>query len=173
MPTKPTKLLNGTNSKRPFIFIGVGIMNTALDFCFYTFLMLVVFKSEHVFLAGILSGTFALACAFTTHSLITWHGSKKSHKTLLKFILFTGFGMWVLRPLLLSIFSNFSGLYNWVYEISNNIGLPFSYEFIASTGAFGFMVIIVLTYNYLTYDRFVFNERGSTSPSTDIGQESH
>lgn len=143
--------------KRPVVFLGVGIFNTLLDFGFYTLLTLTILGgNDHIAVAGLISGTFALICAFLTHSFITWRGSHISHKTVLKFIVFTGFGMWVVRPLLLSVFIRLDGLYAWAYDISQSIKLPFSHEFIANTGAFGFMILIVLAYNYFTYDRFVF-----------------
>lgn len=148
------------SSKRPLVFLGVGILNTLLDFGFYTLLTLVFLRQDNqIALAGIISGTFALLCAFITHSLVTWRGSHISAHTILKFVLFTGFGMWIIRPGLLAVFIKLEGLYLWAYDISQTLRLPFSHDFIANTGAFGFMVIIVLVYNYLVYDRFVFNKK--------------
>ncbi len=146
------------DSRRPIIFLGVGALNTLLDFLFYTFLTQTFFKDDNIALAGIISGTFALACAFITHSLITWRGTNVGHKTVLKFVAFTGFGMWVLRPLLLSLFAQLDGLYQWAYSISDSIGLPLSESFVANTGAFGLMIIFLLIYNFFVYDRFVFND---------------
>lgn len=146
------------DNKRPLVFLGVGVFNTLLDFGFYTFLTSTVFKDgQNIGLAGLISGTFALLCAFLTHGFITWRGSHINHKTLLKFFLFTGFGMWIIRPLLLSIFIKFDGLYHWADKLLDSLGLHFSYNFVANTGAFGLMLVIVLTYNYLVYERYVFS----------------
>lgn len=154
--------------KRPLVFLGVGIGNTLLDFAFYTFMTSFVFKGEaKIGLAGIVSGTFALICAFLTHSLITWRGTNISHKTAGKFVLFTGFGMWVMRPLLLKFFIRFDGLYNWAWSVSHSLHLPFSHNFIANTGAFGFMVILVLLYNYFVYSRFVFADKRLIATRTE------
>lgn len=147
-----------TTSKRPLVFLAVGILNTLLDFLFYTFLTSVIFDNQHIALAGLLSGTFALVCAFLTHGLITWRGAHLTRKTLLKFFLFTGFGMWVIRPLLLTLFIKLDGLYDWAHSLTDAVGLPFSQAFVANTGAFGLMLAIILVYNYLTYERFVFNK---------------
>lgn len=148
------------NDKRPLVFLGVGIFNTLVDFLFYTFLTQVVLtKPGQIGLAGIISGTFALLCAFATHNFITWHERPADRQTLLRFFAFTGFGMWVIRPLLLSLFVHFGELYRWFYDLLQSAHLVFSYDFIAKTGAFGFMVILVLIYNYLVYDRFVFMEK--------------
>jgi putative flippase GtrA len=146
------------NNKRPILFLGVGVFNTLLDFVCYTSLTLTIFSSKSVALAGIVSGTIALMVAFLTHSLITWRGRNVSKMTAVRFLLFTGFGMWVIRPILLAAFAKLPGVYNFTYDISQAISLPFSKEFITNTGAFGFMIIIVLTYNYFTYDRFVFHK---------------
>lgn len=157
-----------TKSKRPLIFIGVGIFNTLLDFAFYTLLTQTVFKgADSIALAGIVSGTFALACAFTTHSLITWKGRQKSKGTVLRFVLFTGFGMWVIRPILLALFIHLTPIYNLAFSISSALKLPFTYDFIANTGAFGFMAVIVLIYNYLVYDRFVFKQNEESTVTSD------
>lgn len=142
------------------IFLAVGVINTLIDFAFYTLLTLLIFKNDdQIVLAGVLSGTFALLCAFATHGFITFRGSKLGHKTLIKFILFTGFGMWVIRPLLLGLFIQLDGLYHWAHSLSETLRLPFSYDFVANTGAFGFMVILVLLYNYYVYARYVFTEQ--------------
>jgi putative flippase GtrA len=164
-------MANQATSKRPLIFLGVGIVNTLLDFGFYSLLTLTVFSSDkQIALAGVVSGTFALLCAFLTHSLITWRGAHIGLPTIVKFIAFTGFGMWIIRPALLALFIKLDGFYSWAYDLSQTLHLPFSQEFIANTGAFGFMVVIVLVYNYLVYDRFVFNKKkpsdGASQPSS-------
>ncbi len=146
-------------NKKAIAFLAVGIFNTFVDFLFYTFLTQLLFTEPgQIAFAGIVSGTFALVCAFLTHGLITWHGSNLSHKTMIKFFVFTGFGMWVIRPTLLSLFINFQGLYQFAFSVLRSTGLPFSYTFVSNTGAFGFMVLFVLMYNYFTYDRFVFKK---------------
>jgi putative flippase GtrA len=150
----------GTASKRPLVFLVVGVVNTLLDFAFYTLLTLTIFKSgSQIAMAGILSGSFALCCAFLTHSLITWRGRGISHRTVLKFIGFTGFGMWIIRPLLLALFIHLTVVYHWANQLSSLLRLPFSYDFIAHTGAFGFMAVILLLYNYYVYEHFVFSDR--------------
>lgn len=114
-------------------------------------------------LAGFISGTVALLCAFLTHRFITWRDRSVSRVTILKFFTFTGLGMWILRPVLLSVFIHFNSLYRAVHTITSNLHLPFSYDFVAKTGAFGFMVVLILIYNFLTYDRFVFHAKTNTS----------
>lgn len=150
--------------KRPLIFLGVGIINTLLDYLFFMFLTQILLQPpEQIGIAGIISGTFSLVCALLTHSLITWRGARISRKTVFKFIAFTGFGMWVIRPVLLSLFASFGLLHAWVYAAISTANLPFSYDFVVNTTAFGLMVVILLIYNYVVYDRIVFKQEFSNS----------
>jgi putative flippase GtrA len=159
--------MKAITSKRPFIFLGVGLINTLLDFTFYTFLTLVVFNDNNIAIVGIISGTFALICAFITHSLVTWRDKHVDYRVFIRFIIFTGFGLWVIRPILLTLFVKLSALYNFVYSILNtSLHLPLSLAFIKNTGAFCFMIIIVLVYNYVVYGRFVFRNDKSTDKNT-------
>ena len=148
-----------TDNKRPVIFLAVGIFNTLVDFLFYTFLtQIVLTKPSQIGLAGVISGTFALLCAFATHNYITWRERPADRQTVIRFFAFTGFGMWVLRPILLSIFIKLDGLYSWAQTIAEKLHLPLSDDFIVNTGAFCIMVFIVLIYNFLAYDRLVFKD---------------
>jgi putative flippase GtrA len=144
-------------NKRPLVFLGVGVMNTLLDFIFFTLLTTFILK-DNIALAGLISGTIALIFAFLTHSFITWRGHNVTYSVVLKFFVVTGFGMWIIRPLLLSLFINLVGMYSFAYQLGNSLHLPFSEHFIANSGSFGFMIIIVLIYNYLIYDRVVFKQ---------------
>lgn len=155
--------------KQPVLFLGVGVINTLIDFGFYSFLTSAVFTAkEQIALAGFLSGTVALLCAFATHAFITFKGSHISVKTLLKFSIFTGFGMWVIRPALLAVFINLDGLYSWAYKASETAGIVLGRDFVANTGAFGLMVVLLLLYNYYVYSKFVFKR-----PISRTDQENH
>lgn len=151
---------------RPIIFLAVGGLNTLIDFLFYTFLVFVFFpQNKDIWIVGLISGIVALACAYTTHQLITWKEHPASKATVIKFFFFTGIGLWIIRPLLLLWFIHFTGLYQFAYTLLAPLG--FSYNFIASTGAFGLMVVIVMTYNFLIYDKFVFVKKFRTDQGTD------
>ncbi len=154
--------------RRPVLFLLVGIANTVLDFLFYTFLVLVFFQgNDEIWLVGLISGTFAIACAYTTHKLITWRDRPATRTTILKFFFATGLGLWVIRPALLTIFIGWNFLYAPVHQfVSTTLGVPLSYEFVASTGAFAFMVVIVMAYNYIMYSRFVFTGRDGIDQET-------
>jgi putative flippase GtrA len=146
--------------KRPLIYFVVGVGNTLVDYLFYLLLRFTILPdTDDIALAGIISGGFAMICAFTAHSLVTWRGAHISHRTALKFFGFTAFGLWIMRPLLLSVFIRFTWLYDLVYSICQSLHLPFSEQFIADTGAFGFMAVLLIFYNYYVYEHYVFKKK--------------
>lgn len=118
-----------------------------------------MFRSpSQILLVGIISGTFALGCTYTTHRLVTWHDKHASKITLVKFFGFTGFGLWVIRLILLSWFISFTPIYSLVYKVTEKLSLPLSNHFIATTGAFFMVVVVIMAYNYIVYSRFVFTK---------------
>jgi putative flippase GtrA len=150
--------------RQPMIFIGVGVLNTLLDFGFYTLLTHLFFSDKSaIWVAGILSGTVALCVAFATHSMVTWRHREVGVSTMIRFLVATGFGMWIIRPILLSIFVKLDVVYEWAYSLTQWLHIPWSYTFVANTGAFGLMAIIVLIYNFIVYDTYVFVSKQSSS----------
>lgn len=144
--------------KRPHLFLLVGGFNTLADFTCYTLLTLFIFKEpSQIAIAGVISGTIALVIAFLSHNYITWRERETSPITIVKFFIVTGFGMWVIRPILLSLFITFTPLYTLLHTISSSLYLPFSSEFIANTCAFLLMTVVLLIYNYFAYDRLTFS----------------
>ena len=75
--------------------------------------------------------------------------------------------MWVIRPILLAAFIHLTPIYDLAFSVSSALTLPFNYEFIANTGAFGFMAALILIYNYLVYDRFVFKSNQQPEEAKD------
>lgn len=154
------------SKRRPLTFLLVGLVNTLLDFFFYTLLVFAMSPSaKDIWIVGILSGIFALTAAYLTHRYITWRDQRASKKTVVKFFLATGFGLWVIRPTLLVLFMTLSPVYSIAYTLLQPLG--FSLDFITSTGAFILSATLVIIYNFFVYDRFVFTSDSRTAQGTD------
>jgi hypothetical protein len=67
--------------------------------------------------------------------------------------------MWIIRPLLLAVFIRIDFIYEWAYSVAQWLHIPVSYTFITHTGAFVLMAAIVLIYNFVTYDKYVFTKQ--------------
>jgi putative flippase GtrA len=145
--------------QRLLTFILVGGGNTLLDFLCYTAITLWILpKQEQLVLAGVVSGTIALAIAYCTHRFITWRDKHVSNAAVIRFFLFTGFGMWVIRPILLWAFAFPTQLYRNLATWIQSWGIPITMEFTRHTCAFLAMTVIVVAYNFVTYAKFVFTD---------------
>ena len=52
-----------------------------------------------------------------------------------------------------------TGLYSLAYDICTFLHIPFSYDFIQSTGAFILANAVIMIINFLFYDRLVFDKK--------------
>lgn len=152
--------------RKKFVFLGVGIFNTLTDFISYSLLMYVLPASNmKLTTVGVVSGTIALCVAFLTHSRITWRGAETGRGIFVRFLLVTGFGMWVVRPILLNIFVHFTLLSDILYKLSYTLAEDMvTRTFIQNSVTFLLMTIVLLIYNFLTYDRFVFSQKNKEKP---------
>lgn len=146
-------------NSRPIIFLAVGLLNTAIDFVFFSTLAFFL-GNDNIALVGFISGILALFCAYITHRLITWKDRSVSKLSIVKFFVVTGFGLWVIRPILLFLFIKLTDLHNWAWRIGDFVAPGVvSYDFVASSVSFFMMVVIVMVYNYFLYSRFVFKDK--------------
>ena len=141
-------------------FAGVGIITTIFDYALYSILVMVFFGGDtsKVALATIISGTAATFVAYFLHSKITWKERNPGKYGIIKFFLWNILLVIAIRPALTFVFGLMEGLYQFAFMISDGINLPFSYEFVNSTGIYVLMTIVTMTLNYLFYGRVVFGK---------------
>ncbi|MBQ1393893.1 MAG: hypothetical protein IIY81_10275, partial [Lachnospiraceae bacterium] len=56
-------------------------------------------------------------------------------------------------------FSLITPLYEFAFNIASAINLPFTYEFVLTTGSFALTSIVIMILNFLFYDKFVFGKK--------------
>lgn len=145
--------------RRIVIFLLVGGMNSLLDFIFYTVVTTWILPGGgQIILAGLVSGTVALVIAYLSHRYITWREKHVPRSAVIRFFVATGFGMWVIRPFLLWLFSKPTSVSTAIVTLGNGIGVHLSLAFVRNTVAFLAMTVIVVVYNFVMYQRFVFVE---------------
>jgi putative flippase GtrA len=135
----------------------VGILNTLLDIVLVN--VLTQLAGMDLVLAGIISGTVAMINSFIFNQRFTFKVKKVSPVQTLYFFAITMFGLYVIRPLILQLFTK-----QWltpgefVYSVTSSLSLPFSRSFDINNFALGMAILVVLVYNFLMYRRFVFTE---------------
>ncbi len=143
-----------------FKFVGVGITVTLIDYLVYSFVMMVLFggNTDLVWLGSIISGVVGTIAAYILHSNITWRGRDPGKYGVLKFFGWNILLVAAIRPLLTLFFGLLDGLYEFAFMITDGIGIPFTFEFVESTGIYVLMTVVIMVLNFLFYDRVVFGE---------------
>ncbi len=151
----------------------VGILNTLVDFLVLNILSMTllpktylvfsfsllgeVYSVTGLILAGVISGTAAMINSFIFNKNFTFKAKKLATQKLVMFFVITAFGLYIIRPVILYIFSD---VWLWpaqfAYEITTWLNLPFSRDFDTRNLALLAAIAVVLVYNYLMYKYYIF-----------------
>ena len=150
-------------------YVGVGMTATVVDYAVYSLLIMVLFGGNADFagVAAIISGIAATLVAYILHSKITWKTRDPGKYGIIKFFAWNALVVIVARPILTTIFGLFGGLYEFAFMITDGINLPFSFDFVQSTGIYILMTAVTMILNYLFYDKIVF---GTTKTDEEEGE---
>lgn len=167
MEAKPSEETNQTSETKAFVhanrYLIIGIILSIFNYAFYTILANVIIKNNDLlWLSTLISTVATTILAYLLHSKITWKERDPGKTGIIKFFIWNFITAIIINPGLTQLFSLITPLYEIAFNISNSINLPFSYDFIQSTGAFILTAIITMILNFLFYDKFVFgNNRRS------------
>ena len=140
----------------------IGIILTVFNFLIFTFLAQIIFNNNDLlWVDSIISYTLATFLAYFLHSKITWKERNPGKNGVVKFFAWNFLTALAISPFLTWLFGFITPIYQFAFNFSSAIHLPFEYDFIESTGIFCFTTIITMVLNYLFYDKLVF---GKTSP---------
>lgn len=154
-----------TTTKRISKFAIIGIILALFNFLIYTFLARVIFNSnELLWLDSIISYTLATILAYILHSRITWQERPVTTHGIIMFFVWNGITAIAISPFCTWLFTFITPFYEFIFQISTTIHLPFDYNFIESTTIFIIVNAITMILNYLFYDRLVFGKTKSKEP---------
>jgi putative flippase GtrA len=124
-------------------FAIVGSANTAIDF---SILFILVLFGVDKFLGNFISTSIALSFSFFANKKFTFKTNGKSgYLNILKFLLITIFGLWVIQPLI-------------IFSIENIMVPTHIDKFIVLFIGKFLATIVTLIWNYLLYRKFVFTK---------------
>lgn len=145
---------------RTGIFLVVGIAITLFNFLIYTLLARLIFNNnELLWLDSIVSYVLATFLAYLLHSKITWKERKVTKTGIINFFIWNLVTAVAISPLLTWLFGLITPLYEFAFNISVSLNLPFDYAFVESTGIFALTTLITLILNYFFYDKLVFGNK--------------
>ncbi len=152
--TSSTDVKTSKHATRYF-FVGIGI--TAFNYALYAVIANLITKNnELLWLSNLIATTITIIVAFIAHSKITWKERNVTKASIIRFFIWNTMLAIIISPSLTQLFSLFTPLYELAYNITSAIHLPFSYEFVLTTGAFALTSIVIMILNFLFYDKFVF-----------------
>ena len=146
-------------------FAGVGIVCTLLDYLVYQMALNLIFQGN-LALSAVTSGVISTFAAYVMHNNITWKERDPGKYGVIKFFIWNGVTVFLLRPPLTWFFSLFGFLYGFVYWLTSWI---FTYDFVASTGVYLLMTTVTMVLNYTVYEKLVFaKEQGKGGKKVDV-----
>ena len=129
---------------RPLRFVIVGISNTVLDF---TLMNLLSLAGLNLIIANTISTGIAMIYSFLMNKKWTFRNAGQDYlRQVILFFIFTAIGIWVIQNGLIILAQHCLPRFGLSDRVFNNL---------AKLGA----SVFSLTWNYLTYNHFVFTDR--------------
>ena len=146
-------------SKHAIRYFIVGVCVTGFNYALFAVLSnLVIKNNDLIWLSNLIATAVTTIVAYFAHSKITWKERTVTKHSVIRFFVWNAM-LVALAPVLTQFFSIFTSLYEFAYNITSAIHLPFSYEFVLTTGAFAFNALVIMVINFLFYDKFVFGKK--------------
>lgn len=161
---KPELKKDVKTSKHAIRYVIVGISVTIFNYILYSLLSNIIIKNNDLlWLSTLISTAITTVVAYILHSKITWKEREITRTAIYKFFLWNAVLTFAIGPLFTQLFSLITPLYNFTYNITSAIHLPFTYEFVLTTGTFVLTSGVIMIINFLFYDKFVFGKKTKDS----------
>ena len=174
-PVKPTKnnASDVKTSRHAIRYLLVGVSVTLFNYVLYAVLSnLIIRNNDLLWLSSLTATAITAIVAYIAHSKITWKEREVTKTSIYKFFIWNALLTFAISPALTQLFSLITPLYEFAFNITSAMHLPFTYEFVLTTGAFVLVTAVIMILNFLFYDRFVFGKTKTpieppTNPPTE------
>ncbi len=154
--TQPKDVKTSKHASR-YLFIGIAL--AIFNYGLYALITnLIINNNDLLWLSSFIASAFTTILAYILHSKITWKERNPGKTGIYKFLIWNILLTIAINPGFTQLFSLLTPLYNLAFNIFQAMHIPFSYEFVQSTGAFVLTAIVTMILNFLFYDRFVFGK---------------
>lgn len=143
-----------------YFFVGVGI--TLFNYVLFSIISNLLIKDNNLlWLSSLISTVFSAIVAYIAHSKITWRERNVTKSSIIRFFIWNALLAIAISPFFTQLFSLLTPLYELAFNITSFLHLPFSYEFVLTTGTFVLTSVVTMILNFLFYDRFVFPKKST------------
>ena len=146
-------------SRHAIRYFIVGVLVTGFNYALFAILSnLIIKNNDLIWLSNFIATAVTTIVAYFAHSKITWKERTVTKHSVIRFFIWNAMLTVAIAPGLTQLFSLLTPLYEFAYNITSAIHLPFTYEFVLTTGAFILNSIVIMIINFLFYDKFVFGK---------------
>ncbi len=165
--TKPLTDVKTSRHAIRYFFVGVAV--TIFNYALYAVLANLIIKNNNfLWLSNLIATAITTIVAFIAHSKITWKERYVAKTSIIRFFIWNALIAIIISPIFTQLFSFLTPLYELAFNITNALHLPFSYDFVLTTGAFVLTSFVIMILNFLFYDKFVFPKFIYTESESDI-----
>lgn len=158
--SKDIELKDVKTGKHASRYLFIGIALAIFNYGLYALIAnLIINNNDLLWLSSFIASAFTTILAYILHSKITWKERNPGKTGIYKFLIWNLLLTVAINPGFTQLFSLFTPLYELAFNIFQAMHIPFSYEFVQSTGAFVLTAIVTMILNFLFYDRFVFEKK--------------
>lgn len=151
-------------SKRAGRYFIVGVCVTLFNYALFAVISnLIILNNDLLWLSNFIATAITTIVAYFAHSKITWKEREVTKHSIIRFFIWNAILTVAIAPGFTQLFSLLTPLYEFAYNITSAIHLPFSYEFVLTTSSFCFSALVIMILNFLFYDRFVFGKKPKKS----------
>lgn len=155
-----TDIKDVKTSKHAARYLIVGICVTIFNYVLFAILSnLIIQNNDLLWLSSLIATVITTIVAYIAHSKITWKERIVTKHSIIRFFIWNALLAIVISPALTQLFSLITPLYEFAFNITSAINLPFTYEFVLTTGSFALTSIVIMILNFLFYDKFVFDKK--------------
>ena len=140
-------------------FFVLGVFTTLVELAIYTLVARIIGDNDYLWIATLIGGVLGTIIAFILNSKIIWKNNEAGKREALIFFVYNIVKTLTLKEFLTWAFSFLTPVYEFAFSICQFLHLPFDYDFVESTGIFGFTALVCMMITYLVYDKIVFLEK--------------
>lgn len=154
------------SSKHATRYLIIGTCLALFNYGSYAILAnLIIKNNDLIWLSTFIATAATTILAYILHSKITWKERPVTKTAIYKFLIWNILLTILINPVLTQLFSYITPLYDFAFNIIQNLHIPFTYDFTLTTGAFVLTAIVTTIMNFLLYDKFVFSKTKKTNNS--------
>ncbi len=140
-------------------FFILGVITTLIEYVFYTISARIINNNDILWVSALIGGVIGTIFAFFLNSRLIWKNSKVTKREITIFFVYDIGKTFTLKTFFTWVFGLIKPVYEFAFSISSNLGLPFDYNFVESTGVFVFTALVCMMITYFTYDKIVFKNK--------------